>query len=162
MAKFAKKFVLVINGPNMNLLGKRKPEIYGDDTLHDLENMIINNYKDHDVNIGFYQSNHEGEIIDKIQESDFLRFDTGENLSCGIVINPGAFAHYSYAIRDAIEAIKTPVVEVHMSDVYKREDFRKNMVLSDVCKKTIIGKGIKGYYEAIDLLLDEDKQKKRG
>lgn len=157
MAKFAKKFILVINGPNMNLLGKRKPEIYGTDTLHDIEKQIVEHFKDRDVNIRFYQSNHEGEIIDKIQESDFLRFDTGEDLRCGIVINPGALAHYSYAIRDAIEAIQTPVIEVHISDIDNREDFRKKLVISEVCKKTIVGKGIKGYYEAIEMLLKNDK-----
>lgn len=152
-SKFAKKVVLVINGPNMNLLGKRKPDVYGNKKLDDLEKTMIEHYKDQDVSLKFFQTNHEGEIVDKIHESDFLIYDTGEDLRCGIVINPGAYAHYSYAIRDAIEAIQTPVVEVHLSDVTKREPFRKNLVISDVCEKTIIGKGIDGYYEAIDYLL---------
>ena len=151
--KFAKKVILVINGPNMNLLGKRKPEIYGNKSLLDLEASIADHYKDQDISLKFFQTNHEGEIIDKIQESDFLIYDTGEDLRCGIVINPGAYAHSSYAIRDAIEAIQTPVVEVHLSDIDNREEFRKNMVISDVCKKTIVGKGIEGYFEAIDYLL---------
>lgn len=156
MAKFAKKVILVINGPNMNLLGKRQPDIYGTDSLDDIEKSINEYYKDKDVSIAFFQSNHEGEIIDKIQESDFLRFDTGEDLRCGIVINPGAYAHSSYAIRDAIEAIQTPVVEVHISNVYEREDFRKIMLLSDVCDKTIVGNGTQGYYDAIDYLLEKN------
>lgn len=153
--KFAKKVILVINGPNMNLLGRRKPDLYGNQKLSDLEKAITENYKNQDISLKFFQSNHEGEIIDKIQESDFLIYDTGEDLRCGIIINPGAYAHYSYAIRDAIEAIQTPVVEVHISDVKKREPFRKNLVISDVCEKTIIGKGIDGYYEAIDYLLNK-------
>lgn len=153
MPKFANKVILVINGPNMNLLGKRLPEIYGSESLSDLEQQILGHFKNEDVSIKFFQSNHEGEIIDKIQESDFLQYDTGEDLRCGIVINPGAYAHSSYAIRDAIEAIQTPVVEVHISDVYNREDFRKIMLLSEVCDKTIVGKGFNGYIEAIDWLL---------
>lgn len=155
MPKFAKKVILIINGPNMNLLGKRQPEIYGNESLYDLETSLIDKYAENDVYLKFFQSNHEGEIIDKIQESDFLRYDTGENLMCGVVINPGAYAHSSYAIRDAIEAVSTPVVEVHVSDVYNREDFRKIMLLSDVCDKTIVGKGFKGYFEAVDYLLDK-------
>lgn len=155
MPKFANKIILVINGPNMNLLGKRQPEIYGSKTLSDLEQQILDHFANEDIGIKFFQSNHEGEIIDKIQESDFLQYDTGEDLRCGIVINPGAYAHSSYAIRDAIEAIQTPVVEVHISDVYNREDFRKIMLLSEVCDKTIVGKGFDGYIEAIDWLLNK-------
>ena len=155
MPKFAKKIILVINGPNMNLLGKRQPDIYGNNTLLDLENMMLEHCKDKDVDLKFFQSNHEGEIIDKIQESDFLTYDTGEDIMCGVVFNPGAYAHSSYAIRDAIEAIKTPVVEVHITDVYNREDFRKIMLLSEVCDKTIYGKGFDGYIEAINYLLDK-------
>ena len=156
MSKFAKKVILVINGPNMNLLGARQPEIYGSQTLKDIEDEIVEKYKDADISLKFFQSNHEGEIIDKIQESDFLEYDTGEDLRCGIVVNPGAYAHSSYAIRDAIEAIQTPVVEVHMSDVYNREDFRKIMLLSEVCEKTIVGKGKMGYFEAIEYLMNKN------
>lgn len=154
-SKFAKRVVLIINGPNMNLLGRRNSEVYGDLSLVDVENMILSKFNDTDIRLKFFQTNHEGEIIDKIQEFDFLQYDTGEDLRCGIVINPGAYAHSSYAIRDAIEAIQAPVVEVHISDVYNREDFRKNLVLSDVCEKTIVGKGIDGYYEAIDYLISK-------
>lgn len=155
MPKFAKKIILVVNGPNMNLLGKRQPDIYGSKTLSDLENMMLEYCKDKDVDLKFFQSNHEGEIIDKIQESDFLTYDTGEDIMCGVIFNPGAYAHSSYAVRDAIEAIKTPVVEVHITDVYNREEFRKIMLLSEVCDKTIYGKGFDGYIEAIDYLLDK-------
>lgn len=153
MSKFANKLILVINGPNLNLLGRRSPEIYGEKKLDDLENELTKHYSEKGIDLKFFQTNNEGEIIDKIHEADYIRYDTGEDLCLGIVLNPGAFAHYSYSIRDAIEAIQTDVIEVHISDVYNREDFRKIMLLSDVCKKTIVGRGIKGYYDAIDYLL---------
>ena len=136
--------ILVINGPNLNLLGEREPEIYGNATLEELMAWLETVPESMDVNFKFYQSNHEGEIIDTIQD---------ERQWCtGIIINPGAFAHYSYAIRDAISSVNKPTVEVHLSDINKRESFRKNLVISDVCLKTISGKGKDGYLEALRYL----------
>lgn len=151
MANLASKKILVINGPNLNLLGVRNPKIYGNDTLQDIQSQLIDYYKKFNVSFIFVQTNHEGEIIDKLHEFGFFNTDK----FYGIVLNPGAFAHSSYAIRDAIEAIDLAVIEVHLSDVYSREKFRKNMLLSDVCKKTIIGEGKKGYFKAVDYLLNE-------
>lgn len=128
--------IRVINGPNLNKLGKRNPDIYGKKTLPELE-AELKAY----AQVECFQTNCEGEIIDLIQDAN-----------CSIVLNPGAYGHYSYAIRDAIEGCQFPVVEVHISNVKNREDFRKKLVLSDVCKKTIIGHGIQGYFEAIDFL----------
>ena len=136
--------ILVINGPNLNLLGEREPEIYGNATLEELMAWLETVPESMDVNFKFYKSNHEGEIIDTIQD---------ERQWCtGIIINPGAFAHYSYAIRDAISSVNKPTVEVHLSDINKRESFRKNLVISDVCLKTISGKGKDGYLEALRYL----------
>ncbi|MDO5328823.1 MAG: type II 3-dehydroquinate dehydratase [Coriobacteriia bacterium] len=131
--------IRIINGPNLNLLGKRKPELYGYTSLKDLESEL-QNYAE----VECFQTNHEGEIIDLIQ-----------NTTSPIVLNPGAYGHYSYAIRDAIEAIKFPVIEVHITDVNAREEFRSKLVLSDVCSRTIIGHGIRGYFEAIDILKEK-------
>ena len=125
--------ILVINGPNLNLLGVREPGIYGSGTYSDLCDLISKKANELNVNVDFYQSNHEGFIIDKIHEA-MGKFD-------GIVINPGAYTHYSYAIRDAIEAIEIPCIEVHMSDIHKREEFRHVSVISPVCKKQICGLG---------------------
>lgn len=139
--------VCVIHGPNLNMLGERNPEIYGKLTLQELESYISDYAKKIDVTVSFYQSNHEGDIIDCIQNA--YRRDTD-----GIIINAGAFSHYSYAIRDALEICRFPKAEVHLSDVMNREDFRKKLVLSDVCDTTIYGKGIEGYRLALDFLLD--------
>ena len=147
------KNIIVINGPNLNFLGKRNPKIYGNQTIDEIDKYILKHFNEENVKIVFWQSNHEGEIIDKIQEADMLTFDNGESMIFGIVLNPGAYGHYSYAIRDAIESIDLPVVEVHISDVNRREAFRKNLVLSDVCEKTIIGQGAMGYIEAIEHLI---------
>ena len=136
--------ILVINGPNLNLLGKREPEIYGHETLEELMTWLETSPEAVDVNFKFYQSNHEGEIIDIIQDEQ-LWYD-------GIIINPGAFAHYSYAIRDAISSVNKPTVEVHLSDIQNRESFRKELVISDVCEKTISGIGKKAYLDALQYL----------
>jgi len=136
--------ILVINGPNLNLLGKREPEIYGHETLEELMTWLETSPEAVDINFKFYQSNHEGEIIDIIQD-ERLWYD-------GIIINPGAFAHYSYAIRDAISSVNKPTVEVHLSDIQNRESFRKELVISDVCEKTISGIGKKAYLDALQYI----------
>lgn len=134
--------ILVINGPNLNMLGQRKPEVYGGQTLVEI-NSYIKSYFDK-VKVDFFQSNHEGAIIDKIQEAPG-KFD-------GIAINPGAYSHYSYAIRDAIEACPKPVVEIHISNIYKREEFRRHSVISDACSGVISGFGKYGYVLAIQAI----------
>ena len=139
--------ILFINGPNLNLLGIREPGIYGSGTYEDLCKMIKEKASDVDVNVEFYQSNHEGAIIDKIHSAMGI-FD-------GIVINPGAYTHYSYAILDAIKAVKVPTVEVHISDIHSRESFRSVSVTAAACIAQISGHGFEGYCEAIDLLLSQ-------
>ncbi len=140
---------LVINGPNLNLLGKRDPNIYGVETLEEIELWIASHPEIDGIHLEWYQSNHEGEIIDKIHYA--------MNSIDGIIINPGAFTHYSYAIRDAIEAVSLPTVEVHLSNILKRESFRNISVIKDVCEKQISGKGKMGYLEAIKFLIHSKK-----
>ena len=135
---------LVINGPNLNLLGLREPAIYGSRDFAVLQDFIRAAAHEAGVEVELFQSNHEGAIIDAIQEADGM-FD-------GIVINPGAYAHYSYAIRDAIKAITIPVVEVHISDIEKREEFRHLSVTAPVCIAQIRGHGFESYTMGIDLL----------
>ena len=136
--------LLVINGPNLNLLGLREPAIYGSQNYESLLTLVRAACDAEGIEVGFAQSNHEGAIIDAIQEADGM-FD-------GIVINPGAYAHYSYAIRDAIKAITIPVVEVHISDIEKREEFRHLSVTAPVCIAQIRGHGFESYTMGIDLL----------
>lgn len=137
--------ILAINGPNLNLTGIRKPEIYGTDTLDVIMNELHDYVESLNGELFAFQSNHEGELIDMIQAamSDIE----------GIIINPGAYAHYSYAIRDAIEACGIPTVEVHLSDISNREEFRRISVIKDVCIAQISGLGKQGYIEAAKLLL---------
>ena len=139
--------IYVINGPNLNMLGIREPEKYGNESY---ESLIASLYK-HSEEKGYtlicYQSNHEGDLVDKIQEAYFEKAD-------GIVINPGAYTHTSIALLDAINAVKIPTVEVHISDVSKREDFRQISYIRQSCVKTIMGHGTKGYFEAIDYLIN--------
>ena len=136
--------ILVINGPNLNMLGTREPEIYGHETLEELMMWLQTSPDGVNHQFKFYQSNHEGTIIDTIQdECDW--FDA-------MIINPGALAHYSYSIRDAIASIKKPTVEVHLTDIQSREPFRNKSVISDVCIKMIFGQGKKSYLEALKLL----------
>ncbi len=130
--------ILVINGPNLNLLGVREPGIYGAMTLDDVNRFISESV---DSETEFFQSNHEGAIIDKIHEVRD-KFD-------GCVINPGAYTHYSYAIYDAIRAVEKPFVEVHISDVDNREEFRKISVTAPACIEKISGHGVKGYVEGV-------------
>ena len=138
--------LLVINGPNLNFLGIREKGIYGTQDYQYLVNLIEQKAKDTGCEIEVWQSNHEGAIIDKIQEAYF-------NGTEGIIINPGAYTHYSYAIRDAIEAVGLPTVEVHLSDIHAREPFRAVSVIEPVCIAQICGMGKQGYIEAAKLLL---------
>lgn len=138
---------LVINGPNLNMLGVREPEIYGSATLKELEEMITGYTGEKGIDVEFFQSNHEGAIVDKIQEA-YGNTDA-------IIINPAAYTHTSVAIPDAIKAVGIPAVEVHLSDVDKREDFRKISYVSPVCVATVKGKHFKGYLEAVDILVRE-------
>lgn len=137
--------ILVINGPNINFLGIREKSVYGTQDYACLERMIAGKGQEDGHEITVFQSNHEGAIIDRIQEA---YFDGTE----GIVINPGAYTHYSYAIRDALASIGMPKVEIHISDITQREEFRRVSVTAPVCQKQIYGKGLAGYLEAIDFL----------
>ncbi len=134
--------LLIINGPNLNLLGYRDDKIYGKESLEDINTFIKKQYPDDKIE--FFQSNHEGEIIDKIQ--------TVREIFQGMIINPGALAHYSYAIRDAIEVSTIPVIEVHISNIYKREKFRQQSVTAPVCSGIISGLGKYSYVLAIEAL----------
>ena len=136
--------VLVINGPNLNLLGTREPEIYGTQTLTDIQKGLRRAFPK--VRFTFFQSNHEGAIVDKLQSTLSKKID-------GIVINPSAFTHYSYAIRDAVSALTVPVIEVHLSNIHLREEFRKHSVIAPVCKAQISGFGAAGYQMAVETLL---------
>ncbi len=142
--------ILVINGPNINMLGVREPDIYGKENYETLIKTVKEHGKNKGVEIECYQSNHEGDIVDKIQEA-FGKID-------GIVINPAAYTHTSIAILDALKSVGVPAVEVHISDVSKRESFRQISFIRDYCIKTIIGQGIKGYCMAIDELLEHLKK----
>ncbi len=136
--------ILVINGPNINMLGIREPKIYG----HENYETLIKNIEEHcrakNIEVSLYQSNHEGDLVDKIQEA-YGKAD-------GIVINPGAYTHTSIALLDALKSVGIPAVEVHISDVSKREDFRQISYIRAACQMTIAGHGIGGYIEAIDFL----------
>ncbi len=138
--------ILVINGPNLNLLGLREPEIYGSATYEDLVNYIDTAAARLDIIVECFQSNHEGAIIDKIHEA-YRRKD-------GIVINPGGYAHTSIALMDAISSITLPTVEVHISDIMSREEFRHFSYVSKACVKSICGQGIAGYVQALEYLKD--------
>lgn len=139
--------ILVINGPNLNFLGIREKGIYGTTDYAGLVKMIEEKGKITGNEIYIFQSNHEGAIIDRIQEAYF-------DGTQGIVINPGAFTHYSYAIRDALASVDIPKVEIHISDITQREEFRKISVTKDVCQKQIYGHGLEGYLEAIEFLME--------
>ena len=138
--------ILVINGPNMNLLGTREPEVYGTDTLEELMMWLETNPIATDHSFKFHQSNHEGEIIDTIQDE--------RHWANGLLINPAAFTHYSYAIRDTISSINIPAVEVHISDIQNREEFRQISVISPVCIEQIMGLGKDSYIKGLEVLLN--------
>ncbi len=141
--------ILVINGPNINMLGIREPKVYGTDTYDDLLRFVKKYCDKAGVDVEFFQSNHEGDIVDKIQDA-YEKKD-------GIVINPGAYTHTSIAILDALKAVSIPAVEVHISDIDEREEFRHVSYVSAACFATIKGHGLKGYTEAIDLFLKQEK-----
>lgn len=138
--------ILVINGPNLNMLGIREPEIYGNNTYEELLAQIRAHCVKKNVTVTFFQSNHEGAIVDAIQQAYFDKVD-------GIVINPAAYTHTSVAILDALKAVAIPTVEVHISDISNRDAFRRHSFISEACAQTICGRGFAGYLEAIDRLL---------
>ncbi len=138
--------LLVINGPNINFLGIREKSVYGTQDYDALLQMIAKKGQEENCTIEVFQSNHEGAIIDRIQDS---YFDGTE----GIVINPGAYTHYSYAIRDALASVTVPKVEIHISNIMEREEFRKVSVTAPACDKQIYGEGLQGYLMAIDHIL---------
>lgn len=140
--------ILVINGPNLNFLGIREKSVYGSQDYEYLKNLIAEKGREIGADIEVFQSNYEGGIIDRIQESYF-------DGTQAIVINPGAYTHYSYAIRDALASIVVPKVEIHISDITKREPFRQVSVTKEVCDHQIYGRGLQGYLDAIDYCLEQ-------
>ena len=142
------KHVLVLNGPNLNLLGAREPDVYGHQTLDDINNGLQVLADQHGAQCHFFQSNHEGALVDKLHEVLLESYD-------GVIYNPGAHTHYSYALRDAVTACGRPVIEVHLSNIYARaqaEPFRKESVIAPVCRGSIIGCGPFGYHLALAAL----------
>ena len=137
--------ILIINGPNMNMLGIREPDVYGHRSYDDLVEFIRTERSEHELE--FFQSNHEGAIIDAVQRAYYDKFD-------GIVINPAAYTHTSIAIADALKSVGIPYVEVHISDIDNREDYRRISYVRDAALKTISGRGFAGYLEAIDVLAE--------
>ncbi|MDD5923927.1 MAG: type II 3-dehydroquinate dehydratase [Clostridia bacterium] len=140
--------ILVLNGPNINLLGIREPDIYGKQTYNDLVETIKVYAKEKNIDVEFYQSNHEGDLVDAIGNAFYNKVD-------GIVFNPAAYTHTSIAIADAVKSVNIPTVEVHISDVSKREPYRQISYIRDVAVHTITGKGIAGYNLAIDYLIEK-------
>jgi 3-dehydroquinate dehydratase-2 len=140
------KKLFLMHGPNLNLLGTREPDVYGSITLKQIVRMVKAEARKSRVRVGCFQSNHEGDIVDRIQRLPVQGYS-------GLIINPGAFTHYSYAIRDAIKAVGLPTVEVHLSDIAKREEFRKVSVVRDVCIDQVKGLGPPGYVKALEILL---------
>jgi 3-dehydroquinate dehydratase-2 len=145
------KKIVIINGPNLNMLGKREPNIYGNATLEQINAELCAIGKEKKVSVETFQSNHEGAIIDKIQEVS--------DKCAGLIINPGAFTHTSIAIRDALLLIQTPIIEVHLSNIYKREAFRHKSTISDIATGKITGFGAAGYFFALKTLIAEMSDK---
>lgn len=141
------KKIYVINGPNLNMLGIREPDKYGSESYQSLIDSLNIHSREKGYTLVTYQSNHEGDLVDKIQEAYYEGAD-------GIVINPGAYTHTSIALLDALTSTKLPAIEVHISDVSKREDFRQISYIRLSCIKTIMGHGLNGYFEAIEFLLE--------
>ena len=137
--------VLVLHGPNLNLLGEREPDVYGTMTLSEINRTIQSYAREHGIEVRIFQSNHEGTLIDLIHQH--------RRWADGILINPGALTHYSYALRDAIAAVAIPTVEVHLSDIHRREPFRRISVIRDVCIDQIAGLGVQSYLRGLDRLI---------
>ncbi len=137
--------IMILNGPNINMLGIREPDVYGAETYENLLNKIHRYAEELGVDVSCYQSNHEGDLVDAIQKAYFQQYD-------GIVINPGAYTHTSIALLDAVKATQIPTVEVHISKLEQREDFRQTSYIRLVCVHTITGQGTDGYLQAIDFL----------
>ena len=138
--------ILVLNGPNLNMLGIREPQIYGNETYKDLCDLIQNYAEEKGFEVEIFQSNHEGELVDEIQDA-YCEYD-------GIVINPAAYTHTSVALLDALKAVGIPAVEVHISDLSKREEYRQISYVREYCFATVSGLGFAGYLKAIDMLLE--------
>ena len=141
------KSVLLINGPNLNLLGTRQPEIYGSQTLQDVEALCVEHAQAKGMALAVFQSNHEGAIVDAVQQS--------KGVYSHLIMNPGAYSHTSIAIRDAISGVDAKVYEVHISNIHERESFRHHSYITDVAKAAFVGMGIPGYIAAIDAIADE-------
>jgi len=141
--------ILVVNGPNLNLLGKREPEVYGTETLDELNGKLADMARELEVEVSFFQSNSESEIIDYLHKEGFD--------ADGLIINPGALTHYSYALRDAIAAVEIETIEVHMSNIYAREEFRRKSVMAPVCTGHLVGFGFYGYAMALSYFADSLK-----
>lgn len=141
--------IYVINGPNLNMLGIREPDFYGHESYENLLKIIDEHAKWLEIECVCYQSNHEGDLVDKIQEAYFEGAE-------GIVINPGAYTHTSIALLDAVKAVNIPTVEVHISDISKREKFRQTSYIRMACVKTVSGMGIEGYIDAINYLYEKN------
>jgi len=135
--------ILILNGPNLNLIGRREPEIYGTVSLVEYIENMKQDFPEHQID--YYQSNHEGVLIDKLHEA-WDNYD-------GVVFNPGAYCHTSIALDDAIRSIETPVVEIHISDIYSREEYRHHSYTAEASVKSIVGKGLDGYREAVAFLI---------
>ena len=142
------KHIEIINGPNLNLTGKREPAIYGNTTMEEMVDALRRRFPD--VEIGYFQSNVEGEIINRLHEVGFS--------AQGIILNAGGYSHTSVAIHDAIAAITTPVIEVHISNIYAREEYRRHSLLSDVCRGVVCGLGLEGYRFAVESVLNDGQQ----
>ena len=140
------KKILLMNGPNLNMLGVRDPAIYGSDTLEAIEEMVRAYGAEHGCEVDCFQSNHEGALIDRLHAAHG-NYD-------GIVYNPNKYTHYSYALHDAVECIDVPVVEIHISDISKREEFRRHSVIAPACIAQVKGLGKEGYLRALDILLE--------
>lgn len=138
--------IAIIHGPNLNMLGVREPEVYGSMNLEDVNRNIENRAENLNINVEIFQSNHEGQIVDFIQE--------GYNNYKGIIINPGGLTHYSIVLRDALVAVKLPVIEVHISNIYKREEFRHNSVIAPIAIGQISGLGPDGYLYALEAIVE--------
>lgn len=140
--------ILIMNGPNLNMLGKRNPEVYGHETFDDILERLRQDFPE--VELSYFQSNHEGALIDRLHQST-------EESFAGLIINAGAFTHYSYALRDALEILSIPKVEVHISHIFNRESFRHTSVISPVCDGMISGMGKAGYQLALQWLINREQ-----